>query len=1590
MPTQENSPTDGPGVTGDPPAAPQVTPQPPDSYGTPPYPDPTPEYFEPLGCSDYQSCSQRYGPIPVYGTCLGANYGLDPDLGAACTVQDNGLGVSGPWRGGAGITPPIADVEYARQPFAMTFSVRVRNNFRNFRSLPGSGARVLPSNADTFHFPCAAVWWNIDSGSKAPVAGLANSIWEGECRVGHNVYGDAVVGIIGFVAEPTGFDDGNPKTARVWPAGRYQVDFYIGVLGPIAPSTPPSASRTFLVKETKRPDVWPPPQPDQRPIDGSRPPSGYSTPGRLSPRPWPGAPRFTCTHESGRGSCSKTNYRTNGGVARVPYGPEGDCVAMGTCSEQYPWTNPLPWGSGQSSYELVPLWGDADYHREPTVTAGGRNPAAVSAPYYDDHPGFDFIYPQCPRLDWCYADPDSPATNKVNQLRDRYGTVFEVPVVDDSQFGTFTGPYNVAAPVRAGGDPCAADQSQCVPTYCADNFPECAGDCGPCQSPYCRDNRWCQWTSSCGSCKQWAWRSIGATGSGRNPLAYGAGFNVHQPGRIYGGDLGDYQPGQLRYWDVKIPQVWGPVGLPTDDLAELPVRRSAGDAHLFADIQYGSASRCSDIRGVVSDAKVVDDDETYGADLFPYDDDNISAYSWLKGGPSVGARKPVLARATPPPTPASVGDVLAYTDLAAACEGRLREAVAEAVAQAPDTDLDFDGVKAIFDGVLAEAECSRFALRLTPEGRQSSPSRWQPNLVSQPGCSFRHGGLAVAVDTGFYSAQTVVDEMIPKLQALPGYSAPDYDGDGVVTAAEIAQHADEIAAEFASGYFAMTWDPQLWYEYENPTGGKGTARCSSDDYGFAGTCVSTPEPGSDNFQLSRIVGERDQYGALPTIGPGQYATVAFLHGVPTLPSDESVCWAYSPASRGWDLIKRESPLDQQALKVAEVYQTPPASPDVALPGVSETSLSAPGRVHYEETWGFVDSRPAPVMELDVPTGRALSGQPPGAAELAQMLRADFYRQYESAVPIHSTQPYRACFDRRNVEYGEFALGQGPFDLEVTTCYVRIRGSIPINGPTGPLVEVVKKGPGEEHRFVLHQHRFLRHDSDRRTFPDLGGDPPESVVGHAREQAADVEVSGCPFFNHRGMLRASFTLADYTDWTGSSYPGRRLERQYLSDPADPDSAPLWEPMDYLLVYNRNERSRFGRDEFVAFKGPFQVDSNAIVFDRPVYGPNQRLSHTERTRMSWVGYDVNPDGTLEYTSASGVEYTVDPALYPACPKVCPYLGYDSPPGPSEYIYGFCPADEQYSAATKATAGAASCGWYDQLPRSGVNGRWRGDVRDRMVYRTDQPLNPLFDTDRCHYALGFGQVRCGTEGYVNRPDQRMSFQDTPFPYCPEISPANPDTIEKFVLPDWRPAAWTGRMVLPGSQPASRDDLRLMSRIIGPGTRDTCSGYVVGPNGCGRYPCDWELGAPVAGYLDWRRANPGKSWSDYVDYSWKRYYAERGPLLCDFTADGVDATRGEHFEPAQFSMPSVVVGLANPGDLVTLDIEDADVISFREDTPGGSISTVGGTIIGLFTADGERLPDLSTAPGYQMHARPYEPLYLRVEAGGAINDYRLVVSDH
>ena len=356
-----------------------------------------------LECSTYTECTetQSHPKIEPVANCLYYNYGLSSTGVSSNPCVPGGSG--GNWSSGDGMGSSAAEIV---QPYAVSWLLR----------FPQSYAVSPPGAAPKYVFECSVRW-----SGPAPASDLATMNWYGPCRVGN---GQLVE--LGFLMESVRCEEGlldpdpvrpptcvqgdpdescdpgcDPNDARAWayrllPVGDYHVEFLVdGVV---------EAERRFKVTEFDDPDPWPFEQPDERPIDGTNRgagpvylrPADYDNPGPMTV--WPNV--IYCHN---LGDCTTS--------LPLPYGPNIDCEGT-FCTTAHPWDLPLPWGSPNGQYNIRPRWGDY-------IAA---IPQPRSAPYPPVHVGFDFIYPQCPRQDWCYNE-----------------------------------------------DPCEVDSKDCIPTWCEEN-----------------------------------------------------------------------------------------------------------------------------------------------------------------------------------------------------------------------------------------------------------------------------------------------------------------------------------------------------------------------------------------------------------------------------------------------------------------------------------------------------------------------------------------------------------------------------------------------------------------------------------------------------------------------------------------------------------------------------------------------------------------------------------------------------------------------------------------------------------------------------------------------------------------------------------------------------------------------------------------------------------------------------------------------------------------------------------------------------------------------------------------------------------------
>ena len=387
----------------------------------------------PLTASGWEQChgAGGYWVDDVGAGCVDRNRRPLAASGRAQCHRAGGYWVAGRLHTNFGLGVDVKpDGKYV-QPFAFSWNLDLVNNYRE-RGNPGLPAHLV----DGYKFDCEVRWTTIDG---AAIPGVVAGGWpDDQCVLGRNTLQSR-----GFYAEATWCDTGRqncslsanpPEGYRLWPVGDYKVELLVDNVVVV--------QHLFSVAEFPRPAAWPLPAPPDRPRHHTGGPVYYSYPGQ-----WPSGLPY----------------------GRAHYVAERDCVAEGLCSVRHPWERRLPYGSRDGGYELRPLWGDYS----PELGA------AATAPYPENHPGFDFVYPWCPRLDWCYQGQSGKP------------------------------------------DPCVEDAQGCVSNYCGAVCVSCDSCCGGCDcgcSYGCSDWRKCAWKASCGDCIRWEWRALGLVGSGSGRL----------------------------------------------------------------------------------------------------------------------------------------------------------------------------------------------------------------------------------------------------------------------------------------------------------------------------------------------------------------------------------------------------------------------------------------------------------------------------------------------------------------------------------------------------------------------------------------------------------------------------------------------------------------------------------------------------------------------------------------------------------------------------------------------------------------------------------------------------------------------------------------------------------------------------------------------------------------------------------------------------------------------------------------------------------------------------------------------------------------
>lgn len=761
----------------------------------------------------------------------------------------------------------------------------------------------------------------------------------------------------------------------------------------------------------------------------------------------------------------------------------------------------------------------------------------------------------------------------------------------------------------------------------------------------------------------------------------------------------------------------------------------AQDVQALVDHHYGAASRCRDVKGALTDPQVFVDDTHWGAE--PVTSAEASRYSWLR---APGGRLPVLDRDTTVPTPTQdrspasgqQAPELARRHRFAGCENAFRQQVRKSITN-PAVGRSFAWVDDLFEKVRDQGEgCAQPTPwpGSAPSGWSSGRvAAWKKNVWSPRLSATRHTAECPIARTGYYPPG--------RLDAYP------------------------------KGLVIIHWDAGQQGAGLPGEGGWDTVRLTCR----GGNCTA----------------------ANPGVAPG--ADTGGAHVM--LPSDGSGCWFYDYADpeRGWQT--RQGHMAGAERHYAQPPRTVVAPAAVSGGGAAGSQHNDQGLTQYgtrvrERFLGFVDSRPAPHMLVEWPVRNDYVVTPAHRSALERMV-ASVHRNF--AMGVNTDGETDLCGGVYESVWGQDHNGDA-MKVRVQLCWMRYANAL-------MLPWVVKGNETVPHtvEVVSGSHPRLPSDLRRQKFPvyrqydsDYHANPVSRGGLTATQAATDTynrqscvgdrcfDLAGCPYLDHRGMLRTSFTLQRYPRPVRESEGNvrvLRLEDQHgrrfshlLVYPSDPKAAKGTD-LHVLLQDTRDpdKDARLTHDRTLKlnshdFRVVDEADSRVLYVNMPVVGPGTYGSRSgrpvavEEVRMPWVGYDRISggahDGWVRYTATDGHQATLDPALFVNCPSVCPYLDRDPAAAGRQQTYG----DVGFS------------GWY-----------------------TKQTVVGLYP--ECTYEPPIGAISCGSVSVERAVGIGDDFADLPFPYCPspvisrdvDLEQCNTQvrtdrvirTMEDYVLPPW-----------------------------------------------------------------------------------------------------------------------------------------------------------------------------------------------------------------
>ena len=680
---------------------------------------------------------------------------------------------------------------------------------------------------------------------------------------------------------------------------------------------------------------------------------------------------------------------------------------------------------------------------------------------------------------------------------------------------------------------------------------DCGGDC------YC--------TSRCGSCTRWQWHVLGAIGSGRAPEVYGAGFNQDF--------IGGQAAGAGRYW-----------------YAATPVEFSmAQDVQALVDYHYGAASRCRDVKGVLTDPQAFVDDAKWGAE--PVTPAEASRYSWLR---APGARVPVSDRDTTAPTPTpdrspasgQQAPELARRHRFAGCESAFRQKVLEGITN-PAVGRSYAWVEDLFQRVRDQGEgCAQ-----PPPWPGSAPSGWNSGRVA----AWKKNVWSPRLSAARHTAECPI--------ARTGYYPP-----GRLDA-------------YPKGLAVIHWDAGQQGAGLSGTGGSDTVRLTCR----GGNCTAanlTTASGGDTG--------------------GTHAT---------LPSDGSGCWFYDYADteRGWQT--RQGHMAGAERHYAQPPGTVVAPAALSGGGAAGSQHDDQGLTRYgarirERFLGFVDSRPAPHMLVEWPVS-----YPSALRRAAFNVRGNFAMGVNTDGETDLCgEVYESVWGQDH--NGDAMIASVKLCWMRYANALMLPWVVKDDKTVPHTVEVVS-GSHPRLPSDLRQQKFpvyRQYDlDDYRVNPvSRGGLPftPAATDTYNRRSCVGsrcFDLAGCPHLDHRGVLRTSFTLQQYPQPVRESEGSvrvLRLEDQHgaafrylLVYPNDPRAPALTDP--HVLVpgtsaANAMADARLEHDRALKLNsGDFRVavegGGKVLYVNMPVVGPGTYNTQGSRpvavteARMPWMGYE-----------------------------------------------------------------------------------------------------------------------------------------------------------------------------------------------------------------------------------------------------------------------------------------------------------------------------------------------------------------------------------